>query len=712
MKLVKNFIVYFLLLCMATGCKKDQFGDLSLLSTVGTAGNVSVMFNVTHDNTGIVTITPNATGVSRFDVFFGDATTAPVSVAAGKSVNHTYPEGNYSVKVIAYDLKGGSATVTQPLVVSFLAPQNLAVTLTQSSLTVSLKATAKYATLFKAYFGDSTNIVPQPVTSFLAGQTVNHTYPGAGTYYIKVVALSGGSETTEFLDTVKVGKQINLPVTFDDAATDYAMSDFGGNASVLSVDPANSGNHVMKSVKTSGAQVWAGTTIGTGLGFSSPIPLNATATKMTVMVYSPAAGLDIKLKLDNHTNPNNGLSVETDVKTTVANTWETLTFDFSKNATGTPAFSASNTYDLASIFFDFGNAGSGSVFYFDNLMLAPLALKQIDLPVTFDDASVDYTVTDFGGNNSSIAADPTNAGNNVLKAIKTSGAQVWAGTTIGTASGFATLIPISSGSHKMTASVYSPAAGLHIRLKLEDHNDGTHSVETEAITTVANQWETLTFDFSSPASGTASINGSYHYDKASVFFDFGNGGTGSTFYLDNLKLVPGSGGGGGGGGLTQVSLPVTFDDATVDYTVTDFGSNSSVLTTDPTNAGNHVMQTTKTVGAQTWAGTTIGNGQGFSSKVPFTASSTKMSVKVYSPAAGLHIRLKVEDHGNNTHTVETEAITTVANQWETLTFDFKNQAAGTATLDLSYNLDMASIFFDFGNTGTGAVFYWDDVKFL
>ena len=55
-----------------------------------------------------------------------------------------------------------------------------------------------------------------------------------------------------------------------------------------------------------------------------------------------------------------------------ANQWEILTFDFSKNAAGTPAFSASNVYDLASIFFDFGNTGTGSTFYIDDLqMCAP-----------------------------------------------------------------------------------------------------------------------------------------------------------------------------------------------------------------------------------------------------------------------------------------------------------------------------------------------------
>ena len=87
------------------------------------------------------------------------------------------------------------------------------------------------------------------------------------------------------------------------------------------------------------------------------------------MVYSPAAGIDIKLKLDDHTRANAGFSVETDVLTTVANQWETLTFDFSTHASGTPAWSAAYKYDKASLFFDFNVAGSGKLFYWDDVIL-------------------------------------------------------------------------------------------------------------------------------------------------------------------------------------------------------------------------------------------------------------------------------------------------------------------------------------------------------
>lgn len=89
-----------------------------------------------------------------------------------------------------------------------------------------------------------------------------------------------------------------------------------------------------------------------------------------------------------------------------------------------------------------------------------------------------------------------------------------------------------------------------------------------------------------------------------------------------------------------------------------------------------------------------------------------MKVWVYAPDAGMTVRLKIEDSGDNTKSVETDAVTTMANTWELLTFDFSNEATGTAALNLDYNYDLASIFFNFGVDGATAgelTFYWDEL---
>ena len=477
------------------------------------------------------------------------------------------------------------------------------------------------------------------------------------------------------------------------------------------------------------------------------------------------------------------------------------------------------------------------------------SLTQMDLPVTFEGTTIEYGVIGFeGAQASTIEVDPTNANNTVVKVIKSATAQPWAGTTITAAAelGLATPIPFTATDKKMSLKVWSPDAGITVRLKVEEHGNNTHTVETDAVTTVAGQWETLTFDFANQGAGTAAINLAYTYDKPSVFFNYGvNGATAGekTYYFDDLQFVTTppapvtvtyqvdvtdyiSGGatlntngirvGGNfstigaslpdwtpsnaacamtdlGNGLwsiavtypasaigttqlykfvngdwgtnegiatsliavdgcgindngninrqlvipatnttytfcwdkctacgvvnlAQMNLPVTFQGTTIDYGVIGFeGAENSTIVADPTNANNTVVKVIKSATAQPWAGTTITAAAelGLASPIPFTASNQKMTLKVWSPDAGITVRLKVEEHGNNTHTVETDAVTTVAGQWETLTFDFANQGAGTAAINLAYTYDKPSVFFNYGVNGATAgekTYYFDDLK--
>ncbi|NDC27728.1 MAG: T9SS C-terminal target domain-containing protein [Crocinitomicaceae bacterium] len=167
--------------------------------------------------------------------------------------------------------------------------------------------------------------------------------------------------------------------------------------------------------------------------------------------------------------------------------------------------------------------------------------------------------------------------------------------------------------------------------------------------------------------------------------------------------------------LTQMNLPVTFEDTTVDYGVIGFeGAEASTIVTDPTNPSNTVVKVIKSASAQPWAGTTItaAAALGLASPVPFSASNTSMSLKVWSPDAGIQVRLKVENHSNVNQSVETEATTTVANGWQTLVFNFANQASGTAALNLAYSLDKASVFMNFSVPGSNVgekIYYFDDL---
>ena len=194
---------------------------------------------------------------------------------------------------------------------------------------------------------------------------------------------------------------------------------------------------------------------------------------------------------------------------------------------------------------------------------------------------------------------------------------------------------------------------------------------------------------------------------------FGCTDTAASNYNENATIEDGSCEYG-----IQIDLPVTFEDSTINYTMSDFGANVSTLVTDPFDPPNMVMQVVKTAQAATWAGTTIGTPAGFSTDIPLSLTDSKMTVRVWSPEAGTPIRLKVEDSNDPTHTCETESNTTVSGEWEVLEFDFINQAPGTELLsvglDWGWTYNMASIFFNFGTEGSAAgetTYYFDDVMF-
>lgn len=515
-----------------------------------------------------------------------------------------------------------------------------------------------------------------------------------------------GSGQTFYLDLVEFLPSSNkapmtLPITWDDTATvNYTVTDFGQNSSILAADPTNASNIVLQTTKTPGAQVWAGTTFGNN--FPQPLAFSPSNTIVKAVVYSPDSATVVRLKVEDSNNP--ALSVETEATTGAANTWDTLYFDMANQAAGTQAINYSTNYDKMSIFYDFGTAGSGKIYFVDyiNFTAAPAKLL-VDLPITWDDTNnVDYTPADFGGNASMLAVDPTNANNNVLMSNKTSGSQVWAGTSFGPA--LQNPIPFTNGYTTIRARIYSPDAGIVVKIKVEDANDGTKSVETDVTTTVANAWDTLSFDFANNSTGTPAFNINTVYNKMSIFYDFGVAGANKNYYVDYVEYVAAP-------PKSDMALPITWDDTNnVNYTVLDFGGNASNLDVDPLNANNNVLKSVKTTGAQVWAGVSFGNN--LASAIPFVASNTTVRARVYSPATGVSVKLKVEDATDPTKSVETDVTTTVANAWDTLSFDFSNQSAGTAAINFGYTYDKMSIFYNFGNSGTGATYYVDYVEFL
>ncbi|MCH1539432.1 MAG: carbohydrate binding domain-containing protein [Flavobacteriaceae bacterium] len=210
MKKIKTFYKALLILVMISSCKDET--NLEFLNDVALPSNIGVNFIVTQDNTGLVTITPFAEGATSFDIDFGDGTESE-NFPNGESIQHIYPEGNYNVGVVASNLIGETAEITQELVMSFQAPRNLEVSIENDvavSRKVNITATAEFAATFEFHSGEDG--IEQPVATGNIGDQISYDYETPGVYAVKVVAKGGAIETTEYTEDFEV-TEILAPIS-------------------------------------------------------------------------------------------------------------------------------------------------------------------------------------------------------------------------------------------------------------------------------------------------------------------------------------------------------------------------------------------------------------------------------------------------------------------------------------------------------------------
>ncbi len=526
-------------------------------------------------------------------------------------------------------------------------------------------------------------------------------------------------------------------ITFDETVPVFSeMGAYGGALPTVEAGPTGGSANALKLLKPVSPDTWG------GVFFTTPtIPFTATNKTITARIYSTRAGAVIKFKVE----VPGGTSVEVAGSPTVAaNTWTTVTFDFS-------AVDLTKAYKIMAITPDVDVVTTGQSYYIDDIKVVAGAAAAPAPAVPTTIATLDEptaAVTGFEGCwDSTLVADPAGGTNKVGKVVKPgSGVPFYCGTTVVTVpNGGLTPIPFSATATTVTARVWSPDAGIPVRLKVEDIADPTKSVETEATTTTVG-WQTLTFDFANASSGTPVLNLATTYNKATIFFAFGTNGTGKTYYVDDVTFVTGTG--------TDTAL-VTFDERNFDNTqsqpsiLTGFGGaeNSTLVgyadvgvPADGAKTGK-LAKIVKNAG-ETYAGTSMQRKPNDAvPTIPFATGATKMTMRVYSAYPGVRVHLKVEQSGRPDFNSEVDACTTQTNAWETLTFDFgpagqhfvpngpcpggyqTNPALPgylpTAQLDVSKTYNKVNVFFDYGlgDAGYGSMpstrtYYFDDVKFI
>jgi hypothetical protein len=538
----------------------------------------------------------------------------------------------------------------------------------------------------------------------------DRTYTGAGpvantgqVYEIDNISINGGTPTdlyvappkgkdaTSTLLTFEAADTLGAKVVGDSSAAKVEGGFAGATTTIEDAPTAGNGGKALKIVKNVGAEVYAGANI---LNLTTERITDGTNKKVTFNYFSPKADSPVRVELVPYPR---GLGKTV----TVPQGWSTVTVDFTDVAT----WSSSEEYTSLAIFPDF-NVAAGAVaqsYFVDNIAINGATTPEIRFtPVTLinfesNDTS-GYSLTDFGGNSSSVATDaPADGSVGSTKALKiVTAGEAWAGTTFITKGAGASLI--SAGNFVVKANIYSPLAGKRIALKIESSKTPSQNIEKDATSTSVVGWKTYSFDFT--IGGSLAVD----YDRASIFVDYGTPKGAAPWYVDDIAFNGATG--AALGGVVQppvggTSVLVNFESTdSSGFALVDFGGNSASKATDAPTGGSvgSTSALKMTTAGESWAGTTFLTG---TNSLLATGKSV-VTANIYSPAAGKTIKLKLE---NAVSKVNKEVDVVSVEGWKTYTFDF-------AGFDTNIVYNMATIFVDFGGSKTANPWYADDFAFL
>ncbi|TXG36993.1 hypothetical protein [Seonamhaeicola maritimus] len=678
MKTLKYIYTLSMAFILLFSCAEDD-NDLSFIDKVVAPSEVSALFKVTQDNTGEVTITPNATGASNYNITFGDDTPEPVNVMQGESVSHTYKEGAYIVTLEAVGITGLTTEATQNLEVSFKAPENVDVTIANDlavSKQVNVTANADFAISYDVYFGEPG--IDDPVSGNI-GEPISYTYQNAGTYTIRVIVMGAAIATTEYTEEFEVTEILQplgsapTPLSrdagdvisiFSSAYSDVPGTNYfpdwgqGGQGSSWALFDLN-GDEMLQYINLS----YQGIALadGTSVDVSGMEYLH-----MDVWTSGDASRIETSLiSLSNGEKP-----VWSDL---TAGEWTSIEIPISDYTD--QGLTVADIFQLKFV----GDPWAAGTVFIDNIYFYKASSGPSVFPVDFE---TPFALSSFDGGDISIVANPDtngNASSTVAKLVKGAG-QVWAGSKITANNPYAIAENIT-----VTANVWSPRSGLNLLMKFEDATPWPNTVATAEITattTTANAWEELTFTITG-------VDGNVDYNNLVLIMDNGTGGDGSdnyTIYIDDISVA------------SYLNFEPQHQLSSFD------GGDLSVVANPDTNGNPSSMVGQLVKGAgQTWAGSKITVDTAFP-----VANGVVVKAKVWSPRAGLNLLMKFEDAQpwpNTVATAEITATTNTSNAWEELTFTLTGVDANVVYNNLVLIMDNGTA----GDGSANYTIYIDDI---
>ena len=711
MKIINKITKVFIIIVMVFACNEED--NLSFLDTIPAPSNVSAVFNITQDNTGLVTIYPTAEGATSFDIYFGaTSTTDPENIKQGNNLEHIYAEGSYEVKVVASNLKGDTAEITKQLVVSFKAPQNLMVTVENDaaiSKQVNVNATADFALMYEFYSGEVD--VDQPAMTGNIGEGISYQYANPGTYALKVIAKGGAIETTEYTADFEV-TEILAPVAsavappakndedvisiFSDAYTDIAGTDFNPNWSQSTIYNAFdlNGDAILQYSNLN----YQGIEIGSEIDASSMEILHLD-------IWTPdATSIDI-YPLPKGVKTEDERFVTKDLK---PNSWTTINIPMSDfTDQGLPVDKLKQ----------FKFVGSGSVFI-DNIYFYK-APSPTGTPIVFDDFEGNGNISTWAGDDCGMNIDfanpfkdALNDSDTVLEYKDTGG--TYANVRFDKDSDF----DLSNGNSVFTIKIYVPSSGVvgsqpnQLSLKLQDSDAKPWERQSEIIKPIAlDTWQEVTFDFANDTVlGQTNPLSITNFRRVVLQVNSENNNDNVIAYLDDLSY---------GNEIALDTAPFVKDGFEGDGTITTWAGDDCGMDNDFANPFKDVLNDSDTVLEYKDTGGTYANVRfDISPDYDLTAKS-KFSIKIYVPSSSItgsqpnQLSFKLQDADPKPWERQSEIIKPIAlDTWQEVVFDFANDTVLGQTNPLSItNFNRIVIQVNSENNSDKVIAYLDDLNY-
>jgi hypothetical protein len=683
MKTLNKFFTLLFVFTAFVSCKEDFLEETDF--GIVAPSNVNATFNITQDNTGLVTITPTAVGAIKFDVDFGDGSEVSTGISAGKHVKHTFAEATHSIGITAIGLGNLKTAASVELIVSFKAPQNLVVAMTNSttiSRQVDVVATADYATSFDFAPGqDGAEVVSANI-----GETASFKYTAAGTYSVTVTAKGGAIETTSYSQDFEV-TALMQPVASAPTPKDRPSS------SVISV---YSSSYAAQAVTNfNGFPDW-----GQGGQGSSWAEFDLNGDKMLQYVNLSYQGnqfdaVDVSgmeyVHMDVWTADMDKLELSI-IQTAIPQ--ETpIVVDLTKDEWTSIDIPLSSYTDLGQAVTAIDQLkyvgtpwAAGSVFI-DNVYF--YKASEVKLPIRFNQ---EEKFAGVGGANVELSTDPDDSSNVTAKV--TNGGNDWETAEI------MLDVPISitsGGDNKYSVRIYSPDDADHaLMMKLEE--SGANEYIELSVPFKGAGWNTVNFDFSTitaqawPNPGAA-WDGNADFKKL-VFFIDGGSSTPGVYHLDDVAK-----------NSQLYGLPIYFNDASLPFA--GVGGASFEMSTDPDNASNNTGKLTN--GGNDWETAELIVERPISI---VSGADNSFFVDIYSPDDAAHaLMMKLEQSGANEY-IELSVPFQGAG-WNTVHFDMSTitaQAWPNPGGAWDGNADFKKlVFFVDGGSATPGVYHFDNI---